>query len=198
MEMPHFSLVAHIPFAATYDYIKAHRLHFTSTVVYLISRAANAIPELRWRIRGDLVVEHEVVHPSFSVQTEVSDVFSFCYVDYSPDYGTFARAAQTAIGSMQASPSLEDHPDRDDYLFLSSIPWVHFTGLTHAMRIAGVDSVPRITWGKLGPGEDGRDLPIGIQAHHGVVDGKHAGAFYEIFTALCARPETALAGEEEH
>ena len=192
MEMPHFSLVAHIPFGVAFDYIREHDLHFTSTVVYLISKAANAIPELRWRIRGDSVVEHAVVHPSFSVQTEASDVFSFCYVDYQPVYADFARASRAAIQAMQQAPSLEDHPERDDYLFLSSLPWVHFTGMTHAMAIKGVDSVPRITWGRLGPGEAGRNLPLGLQVHHGVVDGKHAGQFFQLLEELCQDPGKAL------
>lgn len=192
MEMPHFNVVVHVPFERMYDYIKMQRLHFTSTVVYLVSKAANAVPELRWRIREGQVVEHEVVHPSFSVQIESSDVFSFCYVEYQPDFYAFSLEAKRAIQLMQTAPSLEDHPDRDDYLFLSPVPWVHFTGMSHAMRISQVDSVPRITWGKFGPGKDGRNLPLSIQAHHAVVDGKHAGQFLQLFEELCADPEAAL------
>jgi len=191
MEMPHFNLVAHIDFGAMAEYIKLENLHFTSVVVYLICKTANSVPELRQRIRGERVVEHDVVHPSFTVPTEGSDVFSFCYVDYTKEYAAFANDVHTSIQSKHTAPSFEDEKGRDDYLFLSAMPWVHFTGFSHAMRINGIDSVPRIVWGKLG-GAGSVMLPLGIQAHHALVDGKHAGQFFNRFQELCNNPNDAI------
>lgn len=190
--MPHFSLVVPVSFGKVYECIRREGLHFTSAVVYLISRSANSIPELRRRIRSDRVVEHDVVHPSFSIQTGGTDVFSFCYVDYNSDFSVFTRSVHSAMREMAATPSFEDDPDRDDYLFLSAIPWVHFTSLTHPIQIRNVDSIPRITWGKLSSEEEGCKLPVGLQAHHGVVDGRHAGAFYQTLEDLCRNPEDAF------
>ena len=42
----------------------------------------------------------------------------------------------------------EDEEGRDDFLFLSAIPWISFTSFSHAMHYTPADSVPRITWGK--------------------------------------------------
>jgi len=191
MEMPHFNLVAHVDFEFMSKFIKSNNLHFTSVAVYLICKAANSIPELRQRIRGERVVEHELVHPSFTVPTEGSDVFSFCYVEYTADFPVFSNAVVESIQSKQNEPSFEDEQDRDDYLFLSAMPWVHFTGFSHAMRTKGVDSVPRIVWGKMG-GAGGFLLPLGIQAHHALVDGRHAGMFFEAFQTLCNNPAEAI------
>ncbi len=191
MEVPHFNLVAHVEFEAMSKFIKSNQLHFTSVAVYLICKAANSIPELRQRIRGDKVVEHDFVHPSFTVPTEGSDVFSFCYVDFTEDFPVFSNAVYDSIKSRQTEPSLEDEQGRDDYLFLSAMPWVHFTGFSHAMRIKGVDSVPRIAWGKMG-GAGGFQLPLGIQAHHALVDGRHAGQFFNLFQEYCSHPQKAI------
>jgi len=191
MEQPHFSLVSHIEFEAMRSHIKDHSLHFSSVVVYLICKAANSVPEFRWRIRGDQIVEHDVVSPSFTVPTENSDVFSFCYVDYTENFKVFSEQVAANIALMHTEPSFEDDPDRDDFLFLSAIPWVHFTGFTHAMRVGKVDSVPRITWGKLG-GSGGGQLPLGVQAHHATVNGRHMGAFFQAFQDLCYNPGGAL------
>lgn len=191
MEIPHFNLVAHVEFEGMSKFIKSNNLHFTSVVVYLICKTANSIPELRQRIRGDRVVEHDVVHPSFTVPNEDSDVFSFCYVDYTNEFNTFSLAVYDSIKLRQKEPSLEDEQGRDDYLFLSAMPWVHFTGFSHAMRITEVDSVPRIVWGKMG-GVGGFLLPLGIQAHHALVDGRQAGQFFQIFQEYCSNPEEAI------
>jgi len=191
MEMPHFNLVAHVDFKETSAFIKSNKLHFTSVVIYLICKAANAIPELRQRIREEKIFEHELVHPSFTVPTVESDVFSFCYVDYTNDFREFSVAVKASIRASKIDPSFEDEEDRDDYLFLSPMPWVHFTGFSHAMRVTGVDSVPRIVWGKLG-GFGGLMLPLGIQAHHALVDGSHVGSFFEIFQNYCSDPKESV------
>jgi len=190
--MPHFNLVAHMDFEAVARFVKLNKLHLTSVVVYLICKAVNSIPEMRQRIRGEHVVEHEIVHPSFTVPTEDSDVFSFCYVDYTQDFQDFSKAVYASMQSRKGAPSLTDEADRDDFLFLSAMPWVHFTGLSHAMRIEKGDSVPRIVWGKMG-GVGGFLLPLGLQAHHALVDGRHAGQFYNSFQELCNDPVAAMA-----
>lgn len=189
MEMPHFSMVSPISMRPLSEYIRDNHLHFSGTMVYLISKTANEIREFRWRIRGHQVVEHELVHPSFTVSTDEADVFSFCYVDFKHDYSSFIAAVGEAQKNMRKSPSLEDVPDRDDYLFMSAMPWVHFTGFSHAMHTPSRDSVPRFTWGKIKQNGEEYIMPVGVQVHHGVVDGRHVGMFYERFAEYCALPE---------
>ena len=37
--------------------------------------------------------------------------------------------------TMKKDPSLEDEAGRDDYLFLTCLPWLSFTSVTHAMHL---------------------------------------------------------------
>lgn len=176
MDQPHFSITANVDVTA----LRQNRnLELTPTIVHCLTRAANEIPELRRRIRGDDVVEHDVVHPSFTVRTDVSDVFSFCEVPYSESITDFIADAVEKMKEMRSSPSLEDEPGRDDYLFMSAIPWVSFTAITHAMHYSPVDSVPRIAWGKIFQSGERALMPLSIQAHHALVDGLHVGRFFE-------------------
>lgn len=193
MDQPHFSICVQADITQTLQRIKADGLHFTSTIVYLVSRTANAVPSFRQRIRGEMAIEHSAVHPSFTVQTRASEVFSFCQVHYQPDYRVFVAECQAAIAHMQETPSFEDDQHRDDYLFLSSFPWASFTGLTHAMHYSPVDSVPRITWGKFYEQGSRTLLPLSIQAHHALVDGKHVGMYCQLFEELMADPELWIA-----
>ena len=64
---PHFSMCVNVDVTAFYPFVKRNGYSLTVSMVYLISRASNAIPEFRQRIRGDQVVEHEIVSPSFSI-----------------------------------------------------------------------------------------------------------------------------------
>ncbi|MCB0622099.1 MAG: chloramphenicol acetyltransferase [Saprospiraceae bacterium] len=193
MSHPHFQIVAPVEITALRRHLRDGQLPFTPSIVYLLSLAANQLPTFRQRLRGEQLVEHEIVHPSFTVLTDVSDVFSFCTVAFSSDYADFTRRAAERIEAMRRNPNLEDEEGRDDYLFLSAIPWVSFTGFQHAMNYHPHDSVPRIVWGKYYE-ENGRiRMPLAVQAHHAVVDGRHIGEYFQLIDSLAADP-SAWAG----
>jgi chloramphenicol O-acetyltransferase type A len=179
MNHPHFSVCAPVDVTALRRAQRAQGWPLTPLIVHTLSAAANAIPELRWRIRGEQIVEHELVHPSFAVGTEGADVFSFCEVRFSPDREDFMARARVEIERMRRAPVFADEPGRDDYLFLSALPWVSFTGITHAMPYHPHDSVPRITWGRLEETDGRVQMPVAIQAHHALADGRHIGRFFE-------------------
>ncbi len=192
MDQPHFNICARVEVGPLLKALKAWSLPFTPSIVYCIARSANEIPAFRQRIRGEEVVEHDAVHPSFTVLTEQSDVFSFCTVHYSPEYPAFVQHTLEQIAAMQREPSMEDEAGRDDFLYLSAIPWVSFTSLQHAMHYHPADSVPRIAWGKYYE-EGGKTwMPLSVQAHHGLVDGRHMGEYFEKIQAFLSLPEKFL------
>jgi chloramphenicol O-acetyltransferase type A len=64
---PHFGMCADLDLTRFQAVRKSHGYSMTVAIVYVLSRASNAIPEFRYRIRGRQVVEHEVVHPSITI-----------------------------------------------------------------------------------------------------------------------------------
>jgi len=175
---PYFNLCADVDVAPLVRAAKARGSSFTAHLLYPLARAANAVPELRHRIRGEAVVEHPVVHPSITVVTE-NDLFGFCFFEYDEDGGAFVRSAVEALERARRNPSIEDPPDRDDFLFMTAIPWVSFTSVMHPVPLSPPDSVPRIAWGRYRTEGERMPMPLSLHAHHGLVDGIHAGRFYE-------------------
>ncbi len=192
MNHPHFSVCAHLPVGPWVDAARARGHRLTAALVFLLARAANSIPEFRHRLREDRVVEHDIVHPSFTVATNEAEVFSFCEVELVDDLAAFVARADREIEARRASPSLEDDAGRDDYLFMSAFPWVAFTAVTHAMQLHPHDSVPRITWGKLYGADEELMLPLSAQAHHGLVDGVHMGRFFQTVEAWAREPALVI------
>src|SRR5215216_6869294 len=103
---PHFSMCVNVDVTAFYPFVKSNGYSLTVSMVYVISRASNAIPEFRQRIRGDQVVEHEIVHPGFSILID-KDLFSFCAVAYVENFSEFARRAEKNITDVKAYLNLE-------------------------------------------------------------------------------------------
>lgn len=184
MNHPHFNIAANVDITQLLKTIKENNLSFTATVLFLVAKTANSIPEFRWRIRDQKVVEHDQVNPSFTVPTQVSEAFSFCYVDYQAIYTDFAHAFALAKSKMMEEPSFEDEEHRDDYLFISAIPWVSFTMFQHAMPYHPTDSVPRIAWGKFFEENGKSKMPLSIQVHHALMDGRHVGQYFELIQEL--------------
>lgn len=178
MAQPHFSLCALVDISRFLTAVRSANGHFTSCVAYVVSAAANGLPHFRRRIREGQMVEHEVVHPSFTVPTRDSEAFSFCTVPFQGFAPDFLAEAQAIQERMYDSPSFENEPGRDDYLFLSAIPWVAFTSFQHAMSIPA-DSVPRIVWGKYHVDRGKTWMPLSVQVHHAIMDGRHVGAYFD-------------------
>ena len=76
LDYPHVGLCANVDISAFRPAVRERGVSFTVAAAYVLARAANELPEFRLRIRGDQVVEHEVVHPSFTVLNE-QELFSF-------------------------------------------------------------------------------------------------------------------------
>lgn len=189
LDYPHFNLTANVEISETYSFCKTQQLSLFKTITYIAAAAANAVPQFRQRIREGQVVEHEVAHPSVTVMSG-EDVFSFCHVTYTPNFQQFLVNMEHAIETVKNAPTLEESPERgDDVLYMTSIPWIAFTGVTHPIHLHPVDSVPRIAWGKFFEEGETRRMPLSVQAHHALVDGIHVARYFQQFQVLLEHPE---------
>ncbi|MEW6404593.1 MAG: chloramphenicol acetyltransferase [Chloroflexota bacterium] len=182
-DYPHINLCADVDVTTFYPAIKAASVSFTIAVAYAVAKAANSIPEFRYRIRDGRVIEHEVVHPSITILTD-DELFSFCTIPFVEKFAEFVPQASEAIGYFKSNPTLEDEPGRDDLLFTTNIPWVSFTSMMHPIHMHPADSVPRIAWGKIRDDLGVLKMPLSVQGHHGLMDGLHIGRYFDQFQEL--------------
>lgn len=178
-EIPHFNLCADIEISNLLSVCKQHNISLFSAMVYLVSKTANDIEAFRMRIRGDKVVLHPVVHPSFTVLDEEQNL-TFCDVTFSAEAPQFMQRAEQAIKDTKQSSTLNANADPDASLFMSCLPWVKFSSMSHAMRTPPhQDSVPRFAWGKYEQQENKTMMPLSVQVHHALADGMHVGEYYQ-------------------
>jgi chloramphenicol O-acetyltransferase type A len=188
LDYPYFNLCAPVDITRFYAAVKDSGTSLTIAMTFLLARAANTLPEFRRRARGETLVEHEVVHPAPTSLGD-QDVFVFWHTDFTPDYPRFAAAAQAAIDRSRQDLVLEDEPGRDDWLFMSAIPWVAFTSMSHPVHLHPADSVPRFSWGKFSSQGDRLSLPLSVQVNHAVMDGIHVGRYFDLVQAGLDQPD---------
>lgn len=187
MDYPHFNICANLDITRFYQEIKEKKLPFFISFLYAATWAANRIPQFRQRIRGDQVVEYEIVHPSFTAMTE-KEVFCFCTVDFLEDFKAFTTSTSRAMEAAKVHGNLSDEPGRDDLLYITCIPWISFTSVTHPIHMNPVDSIPRIAWGKYFEENGNIKMPLSVQGHHGLLDGFHAGQYFQEVQRILERP----------
>jgi chloramphenicol O-acetyltransferase type A len=188
---PHFSMCANVDLTRFHPYVKEHGFSITAAIIYVISRAANAIPVFRFRMRDGQIVEHETVSPSVTILAD-NDLFGFCTIDYSQDFGEFAGRAAREIAAVKNHPTLKDPPGRDDLLYMTAIPWVSFTSFAHPMKLHPADSVPRFAWGKYFEEGGLLKMPLSVQGHHALMDGIHMARFYAETQDYLHHPQVVL------
>lgn len=186
-DYPYFSLAADMDLTAFLPMVKKESISFTAAMMYLIARCANGIPEFKQRVREGAPIEHDLVHPGGTILTH-DDLFAFCTVAYQPNFREFIQEAEAEIARVKVQPSLEEKFPDDRMLYMSSIPWVSFTSFVHPVRLNPADSVPRFAWGKYRQEGERILLPLSVQGHHAVMDGLHAGKFYQEFQRLVDDP----------
>ena len=159
-------------------------------VLYAVSRAANSVPELRRRIRGEQVVEYSWCPTSHTVAL---DNGAYCYCRLSADISLADFLPYAKAVKMQAkqAPSLDDGEDGESLFFVSCVPWVSYTAMVQPVP-SPADSNPRITWGRYFQQEGRTLLPVTLLAHHALVDGLHIARFYEALD----RELAAIAAEQ--
>lgn len=190
-DYPHFNLCANLDITRLYNYIKENGFTFFISMLYVSAKTANGISEFRLRIRDGRVVEHETVNPSFTVMTK-NGVFNYCTAQFISEFGGFRTKTAGDIERAKNSAGLEDDPSRDDLLYITSIPWVSFTGLMHPIKMNPADSIPRISWGRFFEDGGKLKLPFSVQAHHALVDGMHVGNYYSMIQEMLDSPENYL------
>jgi chloramphenicol O-acetyltransferase type A len=193
-DQPFFNVCTEVETTDLVDLTAAQGRSFFLGALYLSLRAANAVEELRLRIRGDDVVIHEMVHGGSTILRQ-DDTFGFGYFDYGEDFDAFESHGREVLKRVRDTETLDDEPERDDLIYSSVLPWFSFTSFSHARRCPATDSNPRIVFGKRHSRADGTwHMPISIEVHHGLVDGIHVGRFLEAFAELLKYPRAALLG----
>lgn len=191
LEYPYLNITANVNIDKLFTWSKANKVSLFSCIAYLTSRAANQIPELRMRIRAEQVVEHPMVHPSFTVLTD-DETFGFATIQYCLNFSEFHQTIIAGIEATRKNPTIHDEPGRDDLIFLTTMTWVSFTQISHPLPLNPPDSFPRITWGKFFDQGQQCLMPLSLLANHALVDGLHVGKFFELVQEWMNHPEQVL------
>jgi chloramphenicol O-acetyltransferase type A len=191
---PFFGLTTNLDVTKLLAYTQANNYSFFAAYLFASQQQIHSIPEFRYRIEDDQVIEYAVVSAGSTVLKE-NDVFTFCYFDHLPSFQDFNAHVTAQIEACRKPiVKLIDHDDDQAQIHYSVIPWVHFTGLSHPRNYKTDDSIPKIVFGKYEKQAGKIMMPVSVEAHHALLDGFHMGLYFKRFQDSINDPETLLEG----
>ncbi len=177
-EEPFFSITTPINVTIAYEKAKVLQIPFFVYYLYKTIAAINQVENFRYRIEEDEVVLYNEIDASATIMRQ-DKTFGFSYMKFNSDVQEFAKIAQKEIDRIQTTTGLFTREFPENIIHFSAIPWINFTGLTHARKYTIKDSSPKVSFGKIMTKNNKKTMAMTVSAHHGLVDGYHMGLFVE-------------------
>lgn len=181
-EEPFFGLVVTVDCTLALAEAKRLGIPFFLYYLYQVLQAVNQVDALRYRVENEQVYSFDRIHASATIGRP-DHTFGFSFIELHNDLEKFVREAQVEINAVQASEGLRLSPStaRLDVIHFSALPWIRFTGLTHARSFSHPDSIPKISVGRTYTKGSAILMPVSVNVHHGLADGYHVGLFLDEF-----------------
>jgi chloramphenicol O-acetyltransferase type A len=181
MDYPQFNICMDLDVSNFVAFNKQNGLSFYYSMVFAVTSVINQIDDFKYRIRDNKVVIHDKIHPSFTDMNKNGhdDLFKLVTVDINDDIYKFEKIAKETSENQQDYFGLDKLIGRDDLIYITCIPWISFTHISHTISLNKNDSVPRISWGKYYKRGDKTLLPFSVQVNHALIDGFHIGKYVD-------------------
>lgn len=179
---PFFGVTFPLDVTRLYGYTKANGISFYYALTYLTIKAMEPIENFRYRIRDGRVWICDELVPSFTDMHPGSELFHIVTMPAGNDLLAFCVEAKEM--SAAQTTLLDQEQEKDNLVFISSLPWFDATGTMNDRNLDPDDSFPRVVWGRYIEQDGRKVLHYSLECNHRLMDGIHAGKFYERLTGL--------------
>lgn len=177
MQNPYAGFTVEVDITDFFEARRAAGLPFFLSLLYCVGRAANSVPEFRQRIVDGAPVEFDSCDTSTTVMRD-NGTYGYCRINCCLPFDEYLPKAETRLEAAKHTVGLEEDGELLSCLFVSSIPWIHYTDLFQPTPTPP-DSNPRICWGKYITNVGRTTMPVTVLLNHALADGLHMGRFYE-------------------
>lgn len=178
-DLPFYNVSFNVDITGLKEFSKREDISINNVIIYLTIRTLCQIKNFLYRMENGKVVEYESLDPSFACLKNGEELFRLITVEYIDNVWEFDKRVKQTILKSTSYFDLSMLMHRSNFVFISTLPWIPFTGIDHTLSLKKEDAIPRISWGKFVKDGEKVNLPYNIQVNHMFVDGFHVGKFYE-------------------
>jgi chloramphenicol O-acetyltransferase type A len=179
-DFPYINVGANLDITNLLAFCRKRDLPSYLTMVFCAHHVALQIKNFKYRIKDGRPILNEIIHASFTHLPRGRDLFVNVTPEFTDEMLGFLKNAREAIVRQGTDLGLRFLRGRFDVIGYSAIPWIQYTHFIRSIAKMGVDSNPKVTWGKYFKQEDRVLMPFSVQVHHGLMDGLHVGRYFEM------------------
>jgi len=179
-DFPYINTGANLDITRLLAFCKKRDLPFYLSMVFSAHHVASQITNFKYRIKDGRPILNDKIHASFTYLPKGRDLFINVTPEFSDEIMGFLKNAREMIAKQGTDLGLNSARGRYDIIGYSAIPWIQYTHFIRSIAKMGVDSNPKITWGKYFKQDDLVLMPFSVQVHHGLMDGLHVGRYFEM------------------
>lgn len=187
---PCWSVTCDVECTEAFEKAKEQKSSFFLMYLYAILKAANEIPELRYRIEteDDIIVLYDKISAITPIAVGTNGKFHSVNIPYYPTFAEFKKAAEEIINSIpeDTDPYAAENavkksgPKYMDMILVAANPGLNFSSMTCTQSDHHGHRKPLINVGKATRKEGKMQMPVFISVHHGLCDGYHITRFYQL------------------
>lgn len=178
-DLPFYNINFNVDVTGLQELCKKQNISVNSALIYATVKALNQIENFLLRLENGAVVKYSNIDPSFTYIRKGEELFRLITLPFQENLCAFNNAVKSAIAESNKYFDIGMLKERSNFVFISALPWIPFTGVDHTQSLNKQDAIPRITWGKIHELNGKTVLPYNIQVNHIFIDGLHVGKFYE-------------------
>lgn len=180
---PTYGMTVDIDCTNAYSISKSLATSFFLFYMHKSITAVNQVDALKLRIVDEQVRIYDQIDISTTIHRP-DGTFGFAYMPYKKPYPGFAEYAKQEIARVQNRQDLEPKPYLQHIIKYTTIPWVSFSAVSHAVKNREEMDIPYISFGKIKEIASRLYLPMSIHVHHALVDGRDIGEYVDRFQEL--------------
>lgn len=178
---PYFSVCVRIDAGELFTACKQSGQSFYLACLYALLRANNSYQPVCHRIDNNQVWLCDKIEIN-AVQLDEQNLFKISYLPYAEGFADFSEkgkiAFETAISQPLFSEEFNSIEGRLNCIHVSVLPWLDFTGFSHATPFGEQNGIPKFVFGKFD--KQLGTMPLNIDVHHGLMDGFHVAQFVNV------------------
>ena len=171
---PYASITSQVNIDNLVKYSKENKVSFYGLMSYIVTKTINEIDEFKYILEEDGVYKYDKMNISFA---NITDDYSLNFsrtVEYN-DMDTFLSDFEYAKNECASNVKIPYDRDKNK-IYITCVPWMRFSSVENPIN--GIDSNPRICWGKYFLENDEYKIDISVQINHAFQDGYHLGMFF--------------------
>lgn len=175
-DQPFYNLGYRLDVTRACDFAKRNGVSFYMVMTWLVTKAINSVEAFRYaKLDGQIVLFDELM-PSFTDLRPGSDSFHIVTLPCEGDILTFCREAKRR--SMAQEGFIDLSMEGKNLIYISCLPWLDLTALSHERCFDPDDAIPRVAWGKFVDDGTGRKvLGMTMELNHRFIDGYFIAKF---------------------